>query len=185
MMTVRVRDRASETPWGSGRTNPIVVTVTIPTICPKCGGPRGEAKPLQQHDDGVSYTTDVWQNPCEHLDRYEDVVREAATHVITHHTEPVFQTVVHDETRLYEADSVWDPAATFQCSMRHSTERDGTVGWREREYTDRFNNDRVTQEWVPFYAVQLPGETEPQRFCEDDARWITMAARYFLADEST
>lgn len=75
-MTVRIRDRAAESPWGSGPTSPIVRTVTISDMCP-CGGPRGEARNLNQYDDGVHYSVDVWTNPCGHTDMYADVVREA------------------------------------------------------------------------------------------------------------
>jgi len=77
-MTVRVRNQAAETPWGSGPTSPVVTTVTIPAVCPRCGGPRGEARTLRQHEDGTTYFVDVWDNPCGHVDLYEDVVREAA-----------------------------------------------------------------------------------------------------------
>lgn len=77
-MTVRVRDRASEAPWGSGLNRPAIRTVTIPRACPRCGCPRGEARNLNQHDDGEWYSVDIWQNPCGHVDHYADVVREAA-----------------------------------------------------------------------------------------------------------
>lgn len=76
-MTVRVRDRAAEAPWGSGLTNPAVRTVTISATCPRCGGPRGEARNLNQYDDGVHYSTEVWDNPCGHVDLYVNVLREA------------------------------------------------------------------------------------------------------------
>lgn len=77
-MTVTVRDRASESPWGSGPTNPKVRTVTIAATCPKCGGPRGEPSGLNQHDDGCWYWVQVWDNPCGHLDTYAAVITEAA-----------------------------------------------------------------------------------------------------------
>ncbi|MDF5758560.1 hypothetical protein [Spongiactinospora sp. TRM90649] len=76
-MTVRVRDRASESPWGSGPTNPIVRTVTISAHCPKCGGPRGVPRNLNTCDDGEHYSVDVWENPCRHVDFYADIVVEA------------------------------------------------------------------------------------------------------------
>lgn len=78
-MTVRVRDRSAERPWGSGPTNPIVRTVTISANCPTCGERRGEPRNLNQHDDGVHYSVDVWDNPCGHVDMYAAVVVEAAS----------------------------------------------------------------------------------------------------------
>lgn len=77
-LTVVVRDRASEDPWGSGLTNPCIREVTIPAVCPQCGGPRGEPRWLRTYDDGVWYSVQVWDNPCGHLDTYRDVVIEAA-----------------------------------------------------------------------------------------------------------
>jgi hypothetical protein len=76
-MTVRVRDRSAELPWGVGPTNPVVRTVTISDHCP-CGAKRGEPRNLNQCEDGAHYSVDVWQNPCRHVDQYEDVVTEAA-----------------------------------------------------------------------------------------------------------
>lgn len=77
-MTVRVRDRAAESAWGSGPLNPVVRQVTIPATCPRCGGPRGAARNLNQCDDGAYYSVDVWDNPCGHVDMYAAVVKEAA-----------------------------------------------------------------------------------------------------------
>lgn len=77
-MTVTVRDRSAESPWGSGMTNPRTRTVTISALCPRCGGRRGEPRGLNQHDDGAWYWVQVWDNPCGHVDMYTDVVREAA-----------------------------------------------------------------------------------------------------------
>lgn len=76
-MTVRVRDRASEKPWGVGFTDPCVRTVTISAACPKCGGERGEPRNLNQAEDGAYYSVDIWTNPCGHVDYYGDVVKEA------------------------------------------------------------------------------------------------------------
>jgi hypothetical protein len=76
-LTVRVRDRSAEAPWGYGLTSPIVRTLTIADTCPRCGGPRGEPSNLNECDDGAYYSVDVWTNPCGHVDLYADVVREA------------------------------------------------------------------------------------------------------------
>lgn len=76
-MTVRIRDRAAEAPWGFGLTDPFVREVTIPAVCPRCGGRRGEPRNLNQHDDGCSYSVHVWDNSCGHVDMYADVAVEA------------------------------------------------------------------------------------------------------------
>jgi hypothetical protein len=93
--------------------------------------------------------------------------------------EPATRTVVGQE-RQWEEDEVWDPAASYQCGMRHDTEHGGTVGWREHEYSDTYGADHITQEWVPFYEVRLPGDEEPTRFCEDCAGWLTALAPHLL-----
>lgn len=73
----RIRDRAAESSWGSGLTNPAVREVEISPTCPECGGPRGEARSMRQHEDGATYYVDVWKNPCGHVDMYRDVAEEA------------------------------------------------------------------------------------------------------------
>lgn len=76
-MTVRVRDRSAEAPWGVGLTSPIVRRVTISAACRVCGGKRGEPSNLNQYDDGAHYSVDVWTNDCGHIDSYAAVVKEA------------------------------------------------------------------------------------------------------------
>lgn len=76
-MRVRVRDRAAESPWGVGLTNPVVQTITISSSCPRCAGPRGAPHNLNTCDDGARYAVDVWDNPCGHVDSYVDVLLEA------------------------------------------------------------------------------------------------------------
>jgi hypothetical protein len=77
-MTVTIRDRSAEAPWGSGPTRPVTRRVTISAHCPVCEGRRGEPRGLNQCDDGERYWVQVWDNPCGHVDRYENVVRERA-----------------------------------------------------------------------------------------------------------
>lgn len=80
LMTVRVRDRATEAAaWGSGLFSPIVRTVTIPRACPTCGARRGEPRNLNQYEDGARFSVDVWTNPCGHLDTYAAVLGEASS----------------------------------------------------------------------------------------------------------
>lgn len=77
-MTVTVRDRAAERPWGSGYTDPVTRTVAISAYCPRCGEKRGEPTGQNQCDDGAFYWVQVWANPCGDVDRYADVIKEAA-----------------------------------------------------------------------------------------------------------
>ena len=77
LMTVTVRDRASESPWGSGLTNPITRTVEISALCPVCGGRRGQPTGLNSHEDGAWYWVQTWSNPCRHVDAYSAVLAEA------------------------------------------------------------------------------------------------------------
>jgi len=80
MITVTVRDRATEDAhWGSpGLFSPILRTVTIADRCPVCAGPRGVPTPRPFSEDGVFFAVDCWTNPCGHIDRYADVLVEAA-----------------------------------------------------------------------------------------------------------
>lgn len=79
-MTVLVRDNAAEArAWGRpGPGGPIIRKVTIPTVCPRCGGPRGEVRGHNFCSDGEWAHVNVWDNPCGHVDMYADVIREAA-----------------------------------------------------------------------------------------------------------
>jgi hypothetical protein len=78
MLTVTIRDRATEdAAWGSpGLFSPVLKTVTIAGTCPVCEQPRGVPEKRQFYEDGVSFAVDCWTNPCGHIDRYADVLRE-------------------------------------------------------------------------------------------------------------
>jgi hypothetical protein len=71
-MTYRVLDR------GSGRdyVGVWVVTVEVAAQCPRCGGPRGKAKPQRFVEDGEWLVVDRWSNPCGHTDPYAAVLAE-------------------------------------------------------------------------------------------------------------
>ncbi|MFD6516959.1 hypothetical protein [Rhodococcus sp. NPDC060176] len=71
-MTVRVVDRRSS-PVG----NATIRTVTIAALCPRCGGSRGTPRNYNFHDDGAWLSCDSWDNPCGHIDRYDNVLAEA------------------------------------------------------------------------------------------------------------
>lgn len=54
------------------------MTVTLPWVCPVCGGARGEPHPVRSYDGNRHMTVDGWTNECGHVDKYNDVRKEAA-----------------------------------------------------------------------------------------------------------
>ncbi|MFD8820841.1 hypothetical protein ACFV1C_00480 [Streptomyces sp. NPDC059605] len=74
-MTVRVR-HSDPAPSDLG-----VVTVTVATRCPACGGPRGwdTIQPYSFQVGDEEYTADTWTNPCGHMDLYPHVLEESRT----------------------------------------------------------------------------------------------------------
>lgn len=50
-----------------------VITLEVPWVCPKCGGPRGEPEFDVIYGDGYHH----WGNPCRHTDYYIEVIKEA------------------------------------------------------------------------------------------------------------
>ncbi|MFC8884422.1 hypothetical protein ACFT54_09645 [Streptomyces cinereoruber] len=72
-MTYRVCDRGT----GPGYEGVRVVTVTVDPWCPRCGGPRGKARPYRFCEDGDYYGVHQWDNPCGHVDMYSAVLAEA------------------------------------------------------------------------------------------------------------
>lgn len=80
-MLVTVIDRtAQDKAWGRTQTSiqNYLRTITIADTCPTCGGPRGEPRMARQCDDGEWFNVSRWENPCGHIDRYADVLREVA-----------------------------------------------------------------------------------------------------------
>lgn len=73
-MTVRVIDRSM---WGRSVPYPQIAEVTISAFCPRCGQRRGAPWPHRFHEDGEWLTCDRWDNPCGHVDMYENVLAEA------------------------------------------------------------------------------------------------------------
>lgn len=53
------------------------VTVTVPWVCPTCGGPRGEPYDTVSWDGSRRLGCHGWTNACGHLDKYSAVRREA------------------------------------------------------------------------------------------------------------
>lgn len=52
------------------------LTVVIAATCPVCGGKRGEPTMRRFCEDGEWYNVSTWQNPCGHIDRYQDIYAE-------------------------------------------------------------------------------------------------------------
>lgn len=72
-ITVRVLDR---TGWGTRQEYPKVAVLEISADCPRCGAQRGEPTPHRFYEDGEWLTCDRWNNPCGHVDLYENVLAE-------------------------------------------------------------------------------------------------------------
>ncbi len=54
------------------------IRVKLNWICPQCGGPRGiVAHGCRSYDGSRILYCDSWENPCNHVDKYEDVRQEA------------------------------------------------------------------------------------------------------------
>ena len=75
LMTVSVLDRST---WGTNLPYPMLRHVTISKICPCCGGKRGEPKVSRQYDNGDWRDVHTWRNPCGHIDKYSEVLKEAS-----------------------------------------------------------------------------------------------------------
>lgn len=55
---------------------PRVLAVTISTVCPECGGPRGTPRARVRARGGFAYEVDEWRNACGHVDFYGAVIKE-------------------------------------------------------------------------------------------------------------
>ena len=52
-------------------------TIKIADNCPICGKKRGVPQSKTFCEDGEWFTVDVWENPCNHIDKYQDCYFEA------------------------------------------------------------------------------------------------------------
>ncbi len=73
-MLVDVPDRSN---WGGNGHVPVIRRVEIRDTCIRCGGLRGRKQVHHFAEDGAYYVVDRWDNPCGHVDKYEDVLVEA------------------------------------------------------------------------------------------------------------
>ena len=46
-------------------------------VCPICGKPRGTIKSVRSYDGSMCLQCDGWTNPCGHIDKYDNVRKEA------------------------------------------------------------------------------------------------------------
>lgn len=53
------------------------ITISISDDCPICGKKRGKPYPYYFCEDGEWFTVDKWTNPCGHLDKYRECLKEA------------------------------------------------------------------------------------------------------------
>lgn len=69
--------------WGNGyrSIHEILCTVEISDACPVCGGVRGEPTMTRLCEDEEWYNVSIWRNPCGHLDKYEDVLKESQVEI--------------------------------------------------------------------------------------------------------
>jgi len=49
------------------------MTIEVPDVYPKCGGPRGKPFDTISYDGSRRLHCSGWENPCGHIDRYSDV----------------------------------------------------------------------------------------------------------------
>ncbi len=54
------------------------INVKLRWVCPICGAPRGEISNGRSYDGSRVLFCNTWQNPCGHVDKYDDVRAEAA-----------------------------------------------------------------------------------------------------------
>lgn len=99
-MIVTVIDReAMEREWGRpGLYTVITRTVEISDNCPICGKERGEPGLRHFMEDGYPYTVHVWMNPCGHVDKYSDVIKEFENR--KHQSRPI-------ECQMYDASDYY------------------------------------------------------------------------------
>lgn len=71
-----------------------------------------------------------------------------------------------------------DHKISYVCAMVHPEIDSGAVNdmSRTKKYIGWMDG-----EWVPFCEIQLPGDTEPTRFCEDCIGWLDQLAPHLLA----
>jgi hypothetical protein len=51
--------------------------IEISDKCPVCGGKRGKPYGYNFYDDGDWFWVNRWDNPCGHLDKYADCIKES------------------------------------------------------------------------------------------------------------
>ncbi len=78
MKVTVVNRKAMKQAWGSsGPYRIITKTIKISSFCHVCGEKRGEPEKLNMCEDGDYAMVNTWTNPCGHLDKYCDVLKEA------------------------------------------------------------------------------------------------------------
>ena len=70
-------ERTVQIPAGVDHEGRATITVTLPWVCPSCGGPRGEPTRVISYDGSRRLACDGWTNPCGYIDAYDAVRLEA------------------------------------------------------------------------------------------------------------
>lgn len=74
--------------------------VTVEWVCPVCGGPRGRPYETVSYDGSRRLHVSGWTNPCGHVDKYDDVCREADRR-------PVSGPVTREQADLLTLAGLW------------------------------------------------------------------------------
>jgi len=53
------------------------ITIRLVWTCPVCAKPRGQIRRGTSYDGSRRLSCDTWENPCDHVDKYSDMRREA------------------------------------------------------------------------------------------------------------
>lgn len=70
-------ERTVQVPARDDHEGRATITLTLPWVCPSCGGPRGEPKRVLSYDGSRRLACDGWTNPCGYIDAYDAVRLEA------------------------------------------------------------------------------------------------------------
>lgn len=87
-----------------------LVTLVISDVCPTCGGPRGRKFGTHSFDGSRRLNCDGWNNPCGHVDTYENVRIEGV---------PAQYVPPCEIGRYEDGTSIWeDPDLPFSAYLR-------------------------------------------------------------------
>lgn len=53
------------------------ISINLLWVCPKCGGKRGDVYKTESYDGSKVLNCDGWENPCGHIDTYDECREES------------------------------------------------------------------------------------------------------------